>query len=298
MRDITRILCAVDFSEFSQHAVDHAAALAHWYGAQLTILHVFVNRPVLDLPPPPMADADREQIDTNLHRLVAHVPVEVRLDLRVREAADAHREILKEAEAVNADLLVLGTHGRSGFERLMLGSVTERVIRKASCPTLIVPSHAPDADPDEPVRLRRILCAVDFSETSARALRYALSLGEGAPAQITLLYAIEVPPELHTDPMAEGFSVEKTHAAAEAESLSRLRCLVRALPQGAATIKTVVREGPAYREILKVAAERSADLIVMGVHGRGALDLMVYGSNTARVTRGATCPVLVVPGPD
>jgi nucleotide-binding universal stress UspA family protein len=294
MLHIAHILCPIDFSEFSRRTLDHAAALARWYGAHLTLLHVFVIRSAVDLPSMPMTDVERERLTADLRRLAAHVPVDVPIDLRVTEASDPHHEILAQAEMVSADLIVLGTHGRSGFERLVLGSVAERVVRKAPCPTMIVPRQAPDTGADEPVRYRRIVCPVDFSDASTRAVRYATSLAEEARAQLILLHVLSVPPELLAQPMSAGFDVDRIRAAAVAEAERQLQALVPNVRPNC-TVKSLVREGAAYRQILATATERAADLIVMGVHGRGAVDLMVFGSNTARVMRAAACPVLVLP---
>ena len=294
MIGIGHVLCPVDFSEFSRLALDHAGALAQWHGARLTVLHVVPNRPVMDLPSPSMTDEDRRQVTEDVRRFVSHLPPEVSVDIRVSEAPTVDRELIRQAQALPADLLVIGSHGRSGFERLLLGSVTEKVIRNAPCPTMVVPRRLAPAS-DEPVRFRRILCPVDFSDGSARALHYALSLAEEGSAQITLLHVIEVPPELRANPLSEGFDVDKVRAAAEADCLHQLQQMVPKEIR-CCTVKVLVREGAAYHEILRVAAERAADLIVMGVQGRGAVDLLVFGSNTARVSRAATCPVLIVGG--
>jgi CPA2 family monovalent cation:H+ antiporter-2 len=162
---------------------------------------------------------------------------------------------------------------------------------------MIVPKSAADTPADKPVQYRRIVCPVDFSPGSLRALTYAISLAEEADARLTVLHVIEVPPELREHPVWEACDVDRVRAAAEADSLVRLRELV---PEQASTycwVETMVREGAAYREILKVAAERDADLVVMGVQGRHAMDLLLFGSNTARVARAATCPVLIVQRP-
>lgn len=294
MLHIAQVLCPVDFSEFSEHALDQAAAIARWYGARLTILHVFLTRPAVDMPPVPMTDADRQRLTADLRRLAARVPVDVPLDLRVTEAGDIHREILTQAEMVTADLLVLGTHGRSGFERLVLGSVAERVVRMAPCPTMVVPRRAADVTPDEPVTFRRILCSVDFSTASTRAVRLAMSLAEEADAQLMLLHVIQIPPELQGESMAAEVDLDRIRAVASADAVKQLEALVPD-PRPHCTVKPLVREGAVYRAILATAAERAADVIVMGVQGRGAMDLLVFGSNTARVMRGAACPVLVLP---
>jgi nucleotide-binding universal stress UspA family protein len=293
---IKNVLCPVDFSDISQHALDHAAAIAHWYEATLTLLYVFVTLPTMDLPPLVLEDADRARIESDLRRMAAGVPSDVSVDVRVEQTESAHREILTQLAATHADLLVLGTHGRSGLQRLFLGSVTEKVIRKATCPTLVVPPRASDVPPDAPVRFRRILCPIDFAESSLSALAYALNLAEEADAHLTLLHVIEMPPELREHPLAPNFDVDRIHAAAEADARRRLRDLVPDQARTYCTVETDVVEGRAYRRVLQRAAEEEADLIVMGVHGRGAVDLLVFGSTTHHVIRAAACPVLIVRG--
>ena len=289
---IQQILCPVDFSEFSHHAVDHAAAIARWYDARLAVLHVFRNASALDLPPVVMEEQDRVRIMADMRRLTGHLPVDLKIDFCVQEASEIDREILRQAS--RADLLVIGSHGRSGFQHLLLGSVTEKVVRQASCPTLVVPRRAPDVGADTPAQFRSILCAMDFSDGALRALEYAITLAEEADARLTVLHVIELPPELRDHPVSGDFDVDRVRAAAEAERLRRLRDLIPPEARIYCRTETAVREGAAYREILKEAAERSMDLIVMGVQGRGAIDLLVFGSNTARVVRRATCPVLIV----
>jgi len=296
MIQITHVLCPVDFSEFSRRAVDHAAAVARWYRAKLTVLHVFPNLPVLDLPPVVMGAEERERIAAALRRFTSHVPADVPLEFHIEEASDIHRAILGQAEARAADLLVIGSHGRWGFERLLLGSVTEKVIRKAPCPTMVVPRHAPDASPDEPVQFRRVLCPVDFSDASIRAAEYALAVAEEADAQLTLLHVIEIPLGLREYAPGAEISLDSIRDAREADCRRRLGQLIPEQARAYCTVEIAIREGGVHREILKVAGERHADLIVMGVQGRSAIDRITFGSNTARVTRGATCPVLIVRG--
>jgi nucleotide-binding universal stress UspA family protein len=294
---ITQILCPVDFSEISQHALDHAAAIARWYEARLTLLHVFATLPTMDLPPLVLEDADRERLRDAMRKMAVRVPEGVPVEYRVEQAEYVHNEIFRQLADTHADLIVLGTHGRSGFQHLFLGSVTEKVIRKATCPTLVVPPRASDVPPDAPVQFKRILCAVDFSDSSLAALAYALNLAEEADARLTLLHVIEMPPELRENPLAPDFDIDRIHAAAEAEALRRLRELIPDQARTYCTVETAVVEGRAHRQLLERAAERKADLIVMGVHGRGAVDLLMFGSTTHYVIRASACPVLIVRGP-
>ena len=292
---INNVLCPVDFSAISQHAFDHAAAIAGWYEARLTLLYVFPNLPVLDLPPLVLEPADRERLIDKMRRMAEQAP-NVPIDVRIQHAANVHEEILAQLEATDADLLVLGTHGRSGFQRLFLGSVTEKVIRRARCPTLVVPPRVPDVAPTAPVRFRRILCPVDFSESSLRAFAHAVNIAGEADSRLTLLHVIEMPTVISPEPAAIEIDLARTRSAAVAEVRRRLHELIPVEAQTYCTADTATVEGSPYREIVRQAADLRSDLIVMGVHGRGAVDVFLFGSTTHHVIRASGCPVLIVRG--
>jgi nucleotide-binding universal stress UspA family protein len=291
---ITQILCPVDFSEISRHAVDHAAAIARWYEARLMLLYVFASVPTMDLPPLILEDSDRERLMASMRQMAAHVPTGMALDFRIEEAGFVHDEILAQLTATHADLLVVGTHGRSGFQRLFLGSVTEKVIRKASCPTLVVPPRAPDVAPQAPVQFRRILCPIDFSQSSLDALAYAINMAQEADARLTLLHVVDIPTVVSEESAVFEADLGRIRHAAAAAARQRLHGLVPEDARSFCTVETEIVEGRAYPEILRQAADRRSDLIVMGVHGRGAVDKLLFGSTTHHVIRAATCPVLIV----
>jgi nucleotide-binding universal stress UspA family protein len=160
---------------------------------------------------------------------------------------------------------------------------------------LVVPPH--DAQqPAAAARPRRVICPVDFSAASKQALAHALKLAEESDAHLTVMHVIEVPPELNEVPTSAAFNVDEIRLEAEASALERLRALVPKEAREFCTIETAVFEGKASREVLRRAAEEHADLIVMGVHGRSAFDLWLFGSNAQIVARASTCPVLVVHG--
>jgi nucleotide-binding universal stress UspA family protein len=294
MIEIKHVLCPIDFSDFSRHALDHAAAIAGWYEARLSVLHVVPNLLSLELALAPVDDQERERLMAHLKRFTEHIPRTVCLDLQLEEAADVHRAIVDQANAVNADLLVIGSHGRSGINRLLLGSIAEKMLRIAPCPILVVPRRAQDRPPEGPVQFRSILCPIDFSDSSLLALEHALTAAEEADAKLTLLHVIEVRPELSEFPFAAALDFVSLHAAAEADALRRLQALIPEQARTYCTVASVVHEGAPYRAIVNTAAEQQADLIVMGVHGRGAIDRLVFGSNTERVARQSTCPLLIV----
>jgi nucleotide-binding universal stress UspA family protein len=297
---ITHILCPIDFSQFSRNALHHATALAKWYRASLTLLHV---QPLMSIPAGPpevmpvlvMTSEQRQQLLGSLRALVAtDVGESVLTHTDVVEGNPA-REILECAKRIAADLVVMGTHGASGFERLVLGSVTEKVLRKAPCPVLTVPRLTPDVM-EVPPLFKRILCPIDFSDCSMRALKYATSLAQEADATLTVAHVFELEGSLPAD-WREALTPRSIRAELVAIENERRDKLARAVPDAATTyctVETVMTAGTPYREILRLAEEKKSELIVIGIHGRNAADLTFFGSTVNQIVRHAACPVLTV----
>jgi nucleotide-binding universal stress UspA family protein len=299
-RRFTHILCPTDFSDASFHAVDHAIAVAGWYAARLTLLHVcppasalVPELPLPDNPPAPDMLRAREQIGDGLRAArAAGIPTDVLIDVGQTPA-----DILNRAVGLPADLIVMGTHGAGGFEHLVLGSVTEKVLRRATCPVLTVP---PRAHATSTLPFTRLLCAVDFSDWSLAALALAVSIAGESGAALTLVHVIEWPWEEPPTPVFDELPAEQASALreyrryAEKSARARLRSLVPDAEGDRVSATSQVLHGKAYAGILRAAAEDRADLIVLGLHGRRALDVMLLGSTTNQVVRRATCPVLTL----
>lgn len=294
MIDINRILCPVDFSPFSERALMVATQMAKWYGAALQVVHV-----TPPLPPSTvneLAAASRRLTARTLNTLVDRCRMSgVDAATELIESADTAAKILASAERFDADLVITGSHGRSGVQRVLHGSVVEALLHKSGRPVLTVPGHVDRQRLDRPFDFRRILCAVDFSASSLGALAVAFSIAEEVNAQMTLLHVIEMPPELRPPSLAPELDNTQIRAAAEAERLTRLRALVPAHATDYCAVRTVVMEGAASRQILREAAAQHADLIVLGVRDRSVFDLAFFGSNSKDVIREAHCPVLVIP---
>ena len=301
MPALEKILCPVDFSEFSRRALDHALGVARCYGSSVVALHVVAPAPVVVpipyyfgaevAPPMTLPPVDRAKVAAQLEAFAETEQAgSLRAATLVSEAPEVYREILVQAERLHADLIVLGTHGRSGFERLFLGSTTEKVLRKARCPVMTVPPHAADVMPRGPAPFTRILCAIDFSDSSRAALGYAVSLARESKAALMLTHVLE------TRPLYVDFSPSAVIdlRAWMREARTRLREMLSEPDRSTCTVNEIVREGKPHREILAIAAELDADLIVLGVRGRGATDLFVFGSTTHHVIREAPCAVLTV----
>ena len=303
MIEIRRILCPVDFSDHSRRALDHAVAIGRWYKSTVTVLHVFSSAPVAAFGPGPvvfepivLTPVDRDQLlaDVRAFAETESAPG-ITIDAVVREG-NTTGEILEQASSMQTDLLVIGTHGRSGFERLVLGSVAEKVLRKANCPVMTVPRRHPDAVPAGPVLYKRILCPVDFSESSLHALKYAISMAQEADKRLTVVHVVAHEFE-NADDMASisdaGMTIDSFVKQREEALRRRLQEAVAIAPEFC-SVESLMTHGKPWREVLRIAIERQSDLIVMGVQGRGAADLMFFGSTAQHVVREASCPVLTL----
>jgi nucleotide-binding universal stress UspA family protein len=281
MANITRILCPVDFSDTSKQALAQALVIAGRYRAHVTILHVRPDGGGMEA-------IERRGREDELVCLTAGAP-DVGVTVRF-ETGQAVTAIVECAATIGADLIVMGSHGTNGFERFLLGSVTDDVLRKAGCPVLVVP---PCPDVTSRLPFKHVLCPVDFSPASRAGLALACSIAQEADAKLTLLHVLDLPPE--NELITSGpFAYPECRDQRVCEAHIALECLIpRDLPLTRPPV-TLVSVGNPYREVLRVAAEQSVDLIVSGVHGRKPWDLLIFGSTTNQVIRRASCPVLSV----
>ncbi|QXD17167.1 universal stress protein [Rhodocaloribacter litoris] len=299
MLNIRKILFPTDFSETSAQALAYALRLAHEYDAELHLLHVEVlyeedpHNPTHRLP-------DREAILARLRTLIddhdaaEHLPDGAVEDLTIRHV---HRRNVSAAPAIveyaaeeGINLIVLGTHGRRGLRRLLLGSVAEEVVRTAPCPVFTVRRHKEDRKP-EPVR--HILVPVDFSEHAREALTVARELAARYGAALQLLHVLEE--VLH--PAFYNFgatSIKDLQPDIEEKATEALMKFFRETAGADAEVTYHVIEGHAGRDIATFAEEHDSDLIVISTHGLGGLEHLLMGSVTEKVIRRAPCPVLVL----
>lgn len=260
-----------------------AAAVAAWHGAEIDALLVWTGVPPDWLEPTtgtvagePIGD---EALRARLDAFLAPVEeggVTVRSFLA---GGDPPAEILRRSQAHPFDWIVMGTHGRQGLERLVLGSVAETVLRRSTVPVLTVRDTARVTATAAPP-FRRLICPIDFSAPSLRAFEHALLLADGMGASLTALHVLDPNRESGNDVAAR----------------VRLRQIVSAEARAHFRVVEVVSCGRVAEKILRLATEDAADLIVMGVHGRGALDVALFGSTTQQIVRHAQCPVLTVSG--
>ncbi len=298
MISMKSILCPVDFSDCSRRALAHATAFARRYQSRLTILHTYQIAPlpmgnIQDLPiatyTPPIDEAEivREVLQFAQPALAGDLKPEVLVRL-----GDPTHYILKLAEEQSTDLIVMGTHGRGGLDRLVLGSVAEKTLRKARCPVLTIPPHGQEHAAS--VTFNRILCPIDFSESSLKALDYAFSLARQDKSRVTLLHVLEWLYEERSQSVEFNAGVVPLRQYLEDEARKLLAGVIPGDAASWCTPDVKLVWGKPYQEILRAVREQQADLVVMGVVGRGAIDLMMFGSTTHHVIRAAECPVLTV----
>jgi nucleotide-binding universal stress UspA family protein len=241
------------------------------------------------LGPYPLAiltPADLAQLRRDLDAFVKESAGDLPFTAEVVEA-NVVGEIVR--RAADADLVVMGTHGRSGFERLLLGSVTERVLVKSARPVMTVPPQASRTGAAA-VPYRRILCAVDFSPASMKALDIAAALAKDGGARLMVTYVLERFPIYEPVMMGGPGTLEHDRVAAHV-ARTRLHEAIPDAVRDLGPVTELVAEGKSYREILRLADQEHAELIVMGAHsGPGGLN--VFGSTTNQVVRQAACPVL------
>lgn len=291
----TRILCPTDMSEVSRHAVRTGLAWARVFGAKVYVLSAReFSLPPRYFTPDQMAALARQgehaedQVREELEKWVAAMnPTGIPVDAVVGPGP-ADRAILRAVDVIRPELVVMGTHGRSGYSRFLMGSTTEKVVREIPVPLLIVrgqerhdlPPRGEKAD----LGVRRILCAADAPTDAGANLATVAALARIFKANLTVLHSLEAPAWLEVVPPEVRTTIER-----------RLKELVRT--RGAdLSLKTVIVEGRASEQILDQAARDGSDLIVVG--GRQPTETTpAFRATAIRVMRQAACPVLALPGP-
>lgn len=288
MIKIKKILHPTDFSTSAQQAMHIATHLARSYDAQLHLLHavVFYN--------PADYFQDMESIYNHLKDAVAkqmesYIESAGATDLQIERvnvpAISAGSMITGYVNEYEIDLIVMGTHGRSGLGHLLMGSIAEEVVQAALCPVLTVRASSTVTED-----FQRIVIPIDFSDHSTDLLLYAKELAAKYGSALHLLHVVEQPiyPTFYTfdtTPITDILGKIKTTAEEKLKEMSE---------QAGITAQVHVLEGKPTRVITEFATEIEANLIVVATHGLTGLDHMLLGSVTEKVVRRANCPVLTI----
>jgi len=293
MTAVRNVLVAFDFGDTAAAVLAYGRAFARSFGATLHVMHVGENvfmRAVVGDP--------RNLQDSALRRLQERLTDEDRRLLNVHVVSEVSDDVADAvvgyARTEHMDLIVTGTHGRTGLEHSLIGSVAEHIVRHAPCPVLTVRQlerdFVPVHDASGSIALKTVLVATDFGEAAAAAVATARMLSARFGAT---LHAIHVVSDAHLEMLADAIPASTT-LQRDIEQAAKKR-LDGAIAGGAEPVHTTVltAHSPTFA-VLDYAKDKEIDLIVMGTHGRGVLGRMIMGSVAERVVRLASCPVLTV----
>lgn len=276
-----RILSAVDLSPVSAPVLEWARYFAETFGASVDVFHAdHVEAPAY-FTSGQVAALNQQLLDhrANLERLLAELAerslgrtVDWKTEIGEGPAID---ELEKRLKADSPDLIVMGSHGRSGVDRLLLGSVAENTVRHTRCPILIVPARRKQQSPPQ---IQTILAPVNFTEAGTRSLSLATDIARPAGAEVRIFHVIEDPRET------------------EQEVLTRLCSSIGTDLRASCALTETVRVGDAAEQIVRFAAESQANLIVLAAEHKPFLEWSTIGTTTIRVMRHSTVPVLIFPG--
>ena len=289
-----RILVPVDFSDCSGKALDYAIRFGELYGAELTLFHVITlfQEDVDEIKKVHELEAYvkrqehkiHKELEKQFHRVIDRG---VRVRSEIQRGISAADTILEYLAEYNFDLVIMGTHGRTGLKHLIQGSVAEKLVRLSPVPVLTVHRDV------EKIEFDRILVPIDFSLHSRRAVQYADSLARNFNAHLVFLHVIEQ--EIHPSFYAAGvtsiFEIDKTLKERVVENMQEF---IADIVSDGLSVEYTVHEGKAHKEIVDYARENDVDVIVIATHGLTGLEYLLLGSTTEKVVRWADCPVLTV----
>ncbi len=296
--NIRKILFPTDFSGPSNRALDHALVLAHRFNASLVMLHVEVpyatdpNNPRFEFPKlEELFDAIHEQVDKRLGD--PELPVvsgDIEIKHEVKRAVSAAPEILSFAEDNEIDMIVMGTHGRTGLGHFLLGSTAERVVHGAKIPVLTI-HHGEDVLLGHQGKYETILVPIDFSEASRDALKAGAELADKFSSKLLVLHVVE--PVLSPQNL---FAGDLSPVVIDSELSLRSQEAFEEFAAGLVPKETEIhlRSGISHKEIIAEAKEQKTDLVVMADQGWSAVERWLLGGTTEKVIRRSPVPVLTV----
>jgi len=295
----TNILVPTDLSLESEYAVPYAHALARRTGARIFFVHVMqpleqhliynVTIPATDLER--VVNARRDEARLRLENLAANASyqgIDAGFHLLM---GDPVSELLRLGKRLEASLLVMATHGHSGFDARIFGSVCEKLMRLAPMPVMVIkhPEHECVRSDGSDIALKRVLCPIDFSAASEEAARLAAALVKRFGGELILAHVVQ--PHFENINYLPELAIHRL-IDMKADSHAKLVALADSL--GQIPVSTVVHDGSAHRELLRTIEERKVNLVVMGTRGKHRLGHGIFGSVAEKLLRLAACPIISI----
>jgi len=285
---IENLLLSTDGSEFSDGAVREAISLAKTCSSRLFAVSVVETNPEYETMAPQLVEKEIEKARSLLDAVRERASKEnVNCETIVRQGENSYRYVVEEAAKRHAEMIIMGRRGRTGLKRLMMGSVTAKVIGHAPCNVLVVPR-------DARVEMKSILVATDGSRHSDAAAIEAVGIARRCGAKLTVISVVPSeavsPFDIVHSEMQRDMITEKEQKAAE----FNIRNIKDTAKKEGIEVEGLVREGKPYEAIVSTAGEKNIDLIVVGSHGRTGFEKLLMGSVTERVIGLSPCAVLVV----
>ncbi|ODS31676.1 MAG: universal stress protein [Candidatus Scalindua rubra] len=289
-----RILIATDFSEFSKVALDICLGVSRCMKTKLYVLHTIEKFPHDYrhlLSSAVHADMKQKLEEEAVEKIKAMIPGEL---LESEDIVPIVRfgkpflEIIKVAREENVDLLAVGTHGRAGVDRVILGSVAERIVRKAGCPVMVIRGK-------KYVGFKRIIVPIDLSDCSRKALEYAAATARAHSSKLTILHVYE---ESFVEPYVNAANSEEEadEIMKEIERVNETKYdeFLKTVDLSGVEYEKLLKKGIPETDIVEIAMEQQANLIVMGTHGRSGIKHILIGSTAEEVVRTVHCDIVIV----
>lgn len=317
-----KIMCTIDFSEFSDNTLSYGKLLASEFNSKLYLCHIVPDSIYVSGHLSSYVDylgLETEFIKNARARLEA---MSDKMDLEyeiIVSSGHPATQIDTIAREKNIDMVIAATHGGSGMKRFLIGSVTDRLVKLLNCPLLVLHPQAKESavlDEDK-VKIKKILVGCDFSMDSELAFEYALSLAQEFQTQLHLAHVVRPEDQLHFSNTEiihrqENYAstwdrllypnLEKRYTSenlqkkqTEYQDLeARMIDMVPRECQSWCTPITALLIGEPYKELVEYANLQEIDMIVLGIRGHSLLEKFLVGSTTDRVISRASCPVLAV----
>jgi len=283
-----KLLLSTDGSEFSEGAVREAVKLAKIGSSRLFAMSVIETNPEFEVLAPQLIEKEEKATRERLEKIKSMAAKEgVECEIIARHTESPFQAIIEEAEKNQVDMIIMGRRGRTGLRRLLMGSVTAKVIGHSPCNVLVIPRLAE-------IRYQKILVATDGSKYSVAAASEAIGIAKRCGAELFIISV--VPSET-----ASAFDI--VHSEMQHEMIAKkefqdgeknVNDLLDIARQEGVNVERHIIQGRPYEVIVEKAREKGVDLIVMGSHGRTGMERLLMGSVTERVVGNADCSVLIV----